>query len=841
MNYSKNIKALSIMLVTSTTLSTGAFALQDSAEKNGNNAIEEIIVTSRKMEENILEVPLAITVFDARAIEGAGIDNMSDIAALTPGLNFYNPIGESLATPIIRGVAQTDIFGENNTAVFVDGVYVSSRSGINMSQLDVSRIEVIKGPQSAMYGRNAFSGAINIVTAEPSDELSGKIVGTVGNEGKFAGQISLSGPIVKDKVSGRVSLSFDTWNGSYDNAVQNGPDIGGYEYKTINASLFFTPTENFSALLMGYYSDDHIDNSPLSAVHANCEDKDEINAGGTRYQNYCGIIPSIEKGDLFVSQGATGTEREIKRFSAKLEWESEVGIFESLTGYSRVESQINDDFDRGDDGFDFVYLTTDGYEFSIPGFADFFDSDTIRTDSFKLGLLDSGGASYTRDFSQELRYSTPTNKSIRGSVGGFYYASKSANDDGGALLPSGVLPADFFTLGPWVQFQPFGPGYEAVIPVGDDIFADFLDFDAVKGDGVYSDDDMSKEDSISGFGYIEADLADGLVGRVEARYASEKKSFRSTGDLIGELGVNCDVSGGVSACSERWNSFTTRISLEYHPNSDWLLFATAAKGSKSGGFDVAGIGGITVVSSYDPESNWTYEVGAKGRMMDGRVIGELSVYYIDWTDIVVPQVVDAIVPGGGAALPISVNANAGKAKVTGAELSIQARLTDELRVNVGASYTNSRFTDAQVQSFEELPSFAPDGDVTGNKLLRQPKWQLSVSPSYETEINQDVGFYARVDVMYEGKSFVGNTNQAIIPNRTKVNARTGIRMSSGIELEFWAENLFNDKKPDAAFRDVYLNNTADGTTTGFNAIFPWRMSVIHPRLRTFGVTARYKF
>ncbi|VAW02266.1 TonB-dependent receptor [hydrothermal vent metagenome] len=817
----------------------GSFAYGEEADDKGAG-LEEVVVTSRKTEENILDVPLAITVFNAATIESAGIDNMSDVASLTPGLNFYNPIGESLATPIIRGVAQTDIFGENNTAVFVDGVYVSSRSGINMSQLDIARIEVIKGPQSAMYGRNAFSGAINIVTAEPGDEVSGKIVGTVGNEGKFAAQASISGPIVEDKMSGRLSLSYDTWNGSYDNAVENGPDIGGYEFKTINGSLYITPNENFTALFTGYYSDDQLDDSPMSAVPANCEDQDAFTGDGLRYQNFCGVLPSIEKGDLFISKGATGTKREILRLSAKLEWESEIGTFESLTGYGRLKSQVKNDYARGNDGFDMVYLTSDGFLSPSPGTAGYFTPSLMRFDSFKVDFVDHGSRSVERDFSQEFRYSSPTDRSVRGSIGVFYYNARRAFDDGGAFMTNAVLPDDFTTYGPIFTF-PAGPTV-GVIPLGNYIFSSFYDFGAIPEEGVFSDDDFSKEESISGFGYVEADLADGLVGRVEVRYTSDKKSFRRPGESVGEVGVNCVFANGISNCNDKWTNWTTRFSFEYHPTDDWLLFATVAKGAKSGGFDGFSLGGgISGVSSFDPESNWTYEIGAKGRMMDGRLIGELSVYYIDWDNIVVPQVVDAVIPGGGAALPVSVNANAGTAKVTGAELSVQAMLSEGFTINFGASYTNSRFIDAQVESFEEFPSFAPNGDISGNKLLRQPKWQFNISPIYETQINEDIGMFIRADIMHEGKSFVGNTNQAIIPGRTKVNARGGVRMSGGLEVELWVENLFNDNKAEAAFRDVYLNNTVDGMTSGDNTLFPWRMSVIHPRLRTFGITARYKF
>ena len=137
--------------------------------------LTEIVVTSRKIEERLQDVPLAISAFDEATIESARIADLRDIANLTPGLQFYNALGEALPTPFIRGVAPTDIRAkENNLAVFVDGVYVSGREGLNFSQLDLERIEVVKGPQSALYGRNAFSGAINYVTRQPTEDFEGK-------------------------------------------------------------------------------------------------------------------------------------------------------------------------------------------------------------------------------------------------------------------------------------------------------------------------------------------------------------------------------------------------------------------------------------------------------------------------------------------------------------------------------------------------------------------------------------------------------------------------------------------------------------------------------------------
>ena len=151
----------------------------------GAQEIAEIVVTARRQgEEKLMDTPLAITAFDANAIESKGISNLQDVANLTPGLSFFNPMGENLPTPIIRGIVPQNIFGENSAAIFIDGVYVAGREGLNFSQLAIERIEVLKGPQSSTYGRNAFSGAINYVTKAPSDVFASKVEAEGGNRGR---------------------------------------------------------------------------------------------------------------------------------------------------------------------------------------------------------------------------------------------------------------------------------------------------------------------------------------------------------------------------------------------------------------------------------------------------------------------------------------------------------------------------------------------------------------------------------------------------------------------------------------------------------------------------------
>ena len=229
-------------------------------------------MTARKVEERLQDVPLAISAFSAAEIQAAGIENLNDIADLTPGMTFSNLIGEFLPVPVIRGIAPTAVQDrENNAAIFVDGVYVSGRQGLNFSQLDLERIEVVKGPQAAMYGRNSFSGAVNFVTARPTDELQSKAELTFGDRGRIVASGAVSGPLVEDKLRARVAIIMNQWDGSYENQVDGGPDIGGFNYQTLQGSIFWTPTDSFEAGLSIYTSQDQIDVSAQTSVTANCE------------------------------------------------------------------------------------------------------------------------------------------------------------------------------------------------------------------------------------------------------------------------------------------------------------------------------------------------------------------------------------------------------------------------------------------------------------------------------------------------------------------------------------------------------------------------------------------
>lgn len=807
------------------------------------DSLDEIVVTARKAEERLIDVPLAITALSDRIIEERGIRNLDDVAANTPGLQFSNVLGEFLPSPVIRGVAPIDILGENNTAIFIDGIYVSAREGLNFSQLDLERIEVVKGPQAAMYGRNSFSGAINYVTAKPTDTFKGKTEVTWGNDGKLLASISASGPLIEGVLRGRAAVLYDNFDGSYKNQWAGpgpGPDIGGYQYKTFQGSLLWTPTDNFEGTLSLYVSDDQIDNSALSAVAANCEDRrvaaqqqvpPPATLPSSRLLNYCGELPSVGRNDLSVIAGATGEDRDATRATMSLKWTlGNGGTINSLSGYSNVSQSFWVDGGRGG-GNDQIYT----YLASpiIPAFLGpppAFNSSATRA-QFRTGLLQIGPGATTEEFSQELRYSSDPTQRFTWSIGGYYYdtTSKAGIDD---VVANTALPNNFGSfclactyLGPGLGWVDFATG------AGDAAFMPW--FTSPTGASIAGNVFQNDTKAPSAFVQFEFDLTDKLSWGAEARYTEEEKTFTD------------HQAGGTSRKVES-ELVNWRTNLRYQPSDSLTFYGAIAHAEKGGGSDAAQVQfrdaptvSETVLVGFDPEDLLSYELGLKSEFLNRRLGIEFDVYYMDWSEIVIPQVLE-VIDGRELQIPTAFSVNGGDASIKGAELAVTAHPVVGLDLNLGLSYIDGKYDDAKIQSFIDFPSFAPDGDVSGKKILRQSEWQWNVGAGYSAIARGDTNWFVRTDASYRGKQFADSSNQAILPESLLLNASLGLR-GDRWTLELWGRNLTDEDAPTGAFRDVYFTNTLpDGTSAG-GTFFPLRYTVNHPRLRTYGLTWRMKF
>ncbi|MCP5328342.1 MAG: TonB-dependent receptor [Sinobacteraceae bacterium] len=753
--------------------------------------LETVVVTARRESESLLDVPLAITAFEARQIENFGLRSLDAIASQTPGLTFANYSGGFLPTPVVRGVSQVNLSdSEPNTALFVDGVLMPARRALGFNQIDVERIEVVKGPQSALYGGNSFSGAINIITAKPSDTFKATAEATLGDHNRQVLRASVSGPLVDGLVAGRLAAGYEDWDGSYRNVnPRGGGDIGGHHYESVSGALRFTPGERLDIMASAYFSKDRNDERPSQAILANA---DPSSTG--KPLNLWGEMPSLPSSARRVLPEAIGDRRELRRAQLNISWETDVGTVTALTGYSWVSHYAVQDIARngGDAAVPFVYQTPTG-------------PATVY-----VGLLQPNDPKRTEDVSQELRFTTPQDRPVRGSLG-VYYARENQRSGAGGVKSVDPLPANSLGLYPRVPGPPF------FISIGNSIFGSWFGPNAGTNPNEYSRD---RATSLAWFGHVESDFTDQLTARAELRYTREKRSFVE--NLNGNSGDG------------KWDYLTPRFSLDYTAREDLLFYASAARGVKSGGFSSSTNSGQFVYRPFEPESNWSYELGMKGMFAERRISADLALFFIDWTDIVLPQTDVSFSP------PVVLKVNAGDATSKGVEGSLRAVIVEGLTATVGASYTHAKLGTAQMDGFKDFAAFRPNGDISGQWLPRQSRWQFNTRLDWKRHAFGDFDFFFRPDASFQSRQYIGPDNASWVPDRTVVNLRLGLE-SSRYSVELWATNLLDDRKAVSAYRDVGFNNTINGVTSTTNTIFPWRYSVNYGDLRSIGATVRVRF
>jgi len=386
-----------------------AVAQQAGAEPTAQ--LDEIIVTARKFSENMQDAPLAITAFTNDDLQRRGIREAQDLSSITPGLNVEKDQGRRLDRPVIRG--QSNVLGVPNAASFIDGVYIPD-SLFATELAFVDQIEVIKGPQSALYGRQTFSGAISYTTREPSDFMEGVFRATVAQDDELNVLGAISGPLIDGVLSGQIALNYYTYGGEYRNNAVGDTSFGrtiGQE-KTIGGSvgLRFTPTENLSFVLRATYAENDDGHEPMVLQRAaanNCY----LNTP-SRY--YCGAI-NVGPEDITLNLdavGGGGVSRETTRISLIGEYDLGGYTLTSISGY-------NDSYESRKADLDFLPIAALGGSLHV--------DDRIAIDSF----------------SQEFRIASAADRRFSWLAGVYFFNSDTRNGryrfSSNALQDNGVV------------------------------------------------------------------------------------------------------------------------------------------------------------------------------------------------------------------------------------------------------------------------------------------------------------------------------------------------------------------------------------------------------------------
>lgn len=813
--------------------------------QQGSRALEEIVVTARKAEESLQDVPISISAFTAQDIENAGLRSVEDLALQTPGFSFRSAFGRIADRPIIRG--QSNIQGEPNASFFIDGIYVSgSIAGYDLDNLE--RVEVIRGPQSALFGRRTFAGAINFVTKRPTNEFEGRVSGTLGTANLVEGQVSMSGPIIADRLLYQVNARHFKQDGFYTNSVTNQKDVGGEESQSVGGALFWQVADNLEAIFRLNYTrndDEHFPISLHGSDRNNCFEPVQDGFGAppftttprylTRQRGYfCGTLgdpqPLALNTDGFREAGFdAGLKRDAVRTSLQLNWD--VGRYQ-VTSITALNEET-------------IFTGVDADYSAIRGSAGAFETLSREADA--------------RDWSQELRIMSPRDETFRW-LGGIYYLSDKSGDFSSGDLAGTVAngtPAALTAQG--------------------------------------TSEDIR---NVALFAMVEYDVTEQLTLTAEARYARDKIEASGTSNFVragpafvpgsefctntplpappGALSVSCSNQFDLS---ETFTNFLPRFTATYLFSNDVTLYALWARGNKPGGFNSTVENARLTPSArqqlrdqglltFEEEEADTIELGAKTTFLDGRGLFNLSAYYIDWENQQLTENQNANQEGGGQFVT-SYTQNLGKSEVKGLEAELRFLLTDEW--DLGATYA---LQDSEIKSFFSLDqadliftgypdpfgtactgacleAYRAAGSTTGNQLPLVPKHSATVSATYRTVLPWLVPsseFFFRTDYMYEGSRYVQVHNLAKIKSMNLWNFRAGFDAEAWT-LTFFVKNAFNDDTPVSVLRYVDASQPGvappapplAGATAGFNPFFIRDFALTLPDKRQVGATLTYRF
>lgn len=785
--------------------------------------IEEVIVTARKVEESLNDAPVTVSAFTDAAIEELDLNSVTDIARFTPGLSFSQAFGRATERPVVRGqgniLAGVQFGVESGVAYFVDGMYYAGDiQSLDMSNLE--RVEVIKGPQSALYGRNTYSGAINFVTKRPDEAFAGKIRarGLESGEEEFVG--SFGGQLIDGVLAVRAAVRHYSFDGQWKNLVTNS-DVGQEETNSFNLTLDWSPSEDFSLTFRYQTQEDEDGTRPFflqSATENNCypgyRSLGYIPTVESTNQNqyFCGeikpgpiqlndgpdadgvpnLIPGIGPdstcanvaclfflpplGPLYsLSQGTafSGVERELDVFSLSAQYEMDTGhVLTFQTSYRSEERLTGSDSDHGPTNF---FL-------GPPGIVESF---------FALSALDE----YTES-TYEARIDSSADGPVRWSAGVFYYDYE---DDDSDFLFGGTTNS-----------------------AGTDNFIT----------------------NLAVFGSLGWDISEQLTATLEARYADEEKEQE---DL--------DAAGMVEfAGSKSFTSLAPRLTIDYQMSDTTLLYGIYSEGIKPGGLN-GNDGAMTGRPSYEEEESKNLEGGVKMTLMDGRAQLNLALFF---SDISQYQLTTPVADPTGALNSIVTNQADGE--VMGVEIDVLARLSENARVGITYALADSEFTGGCDEfqwtltsgggrwTGDPATSLNPNGmgdcSVEGHQFPMGSKHQASAFIDWSQPMNAGMEFFANINMSFESKRFTQLHQQSYTGSALLLGLRAGIRAENW-SAALIGRNLTDEDSAILATRwlqSPFISNFTVRSTApaGADTGMPRAFFALPRRERQFGVEFSYE-
>lgn len=753
---------------------------------------DAIVVTARKRAETLLEVPIAVSAFNAASIQDKLAEDITDLADYTPGFQIQEAFGRDGDRPVMRG-ASNILFSDGKVGIFLDGVpFFGDFSSLNLA--NVERVEVIKGPQSAVFGRGTLSGAINVVLRRPTDVFEGNVSATIGTYDRREISASISGPIVNG-IGFQAGVKFFDIDGQWRNEAVPGERLGDQNTKQYTAGLFFDPTDDISATVRWLHQKDDDGHFAIGLQPASAN-----NCFLTTRPYYCGVVPPQDSFGLNTDRLLRpGLYRNADRFIGDLSWDIGGSGYEASfqAGYSDLKEVNGVDQTYDDRGFYFLPQSLCGTSYyALP-----------NQDCSKSSFETTTGTR-RKTGTYEARITSPGEDRFRWRAGVFYSHDKQRG------------------MTQYLELNEVGP--------------ELLE-------------DTKRVKNTAFFGGIDFDISSTVTIGVELRHQIDKvysdtPSYR-VGDVFDPAYLATvtlpdpdQIVGVAGTRKATFKATLPRVTLNWKPQPDLSFYAQYSQGNSPGGFNPT----TAPDPTFDEEKLINYEIGMKTSKFGFDYLN-FAAFWQDYKNQVLTNtyVANNIVD--------SYSVNIGRTRIRGIEIDGQLPLVgDVLKLQF-----NYSFLDAEIREGVEaekalqlmgrqcktgsavnldLPGCREAASIAGNRPPLVSKHTGTVGLRFQHDFAGDWTFFSGADVIYRSSYYAQVLNLAESGDSTKVNLQVGVHDNNGLRITLYGKNMLGDDTPIGILR--YIDVPAPRTPTGDYA----RAFAITPaRKAEYGLTVSKSF
>lgn len=592
------------------------------------------MVTARRVNESLQRTPIAVTALGAQQLRDRQIQNVSDLGSVVPSLHVTGGSAGSASNAqfFIRGVGQSDFLPTSDPAVgvYIDGVYIARTTGNLFDLADVQQIEVLRGPQGTLFGKNTSGGAISVTTKRPTNETTGLIEGTLGAYWRHDAKASVSGPLIRDQLGASLTVVSRNENG-WGHNLYTGKDVGNISMQSARASLNYFGSDKVDFYLTGDYTRRRERSRPFAIV---------------------GIYPSTTR-NLYQS-------RVINSQYPGLSYTDALNAADPLDVYTGAPDANNLDV-GGVSGIGTWHVSPNFSVKSITAWRGQRALTEVDYDGSPLPIADYQRAITQSQVSQEIQLNLAAFDDRLNIVGGGFFQHENAKIDNFQPTLAGLYPVLVATNPAQTPF-----GIRANV--------------------------RQTNDSYAGYTNATFKLTDRLGLTAGVRYSRETKDFSQVADYF-EAGRSIFVTStrtplpeGTRISTQRtFTSTTPTAGLQYQAARDAFLYFTYAQGFKSGGFDARPLPGLVSPSAFEPETVTSYEAGGKFEFFQHKLRANVAVYTMDYNNL---QVTATQAQSNGIA--VNITRNAGRARIRGAELETVFEPVRGLQFQGNASFTDAQ-------------------------------------------------------------------------------------------------------------------------------------------------------